>query len=375
MYPVTIMMAWRNLWRNTRRTLITSLAIALGLTAIILSVAWMDGLMNHLLKAMIGGSMGQAQIHAPGYRQTREEELTIPRADQVLKRVEAAPGLTGAAPRLYAQGLAAMGDRSAGVEVLGVDFAREARVTDWKKKIVAGSYPLSSPGSGSGDGKAVLIGKGLAGKLELEAGARLVLTVARADSGDLEGALAPVAGIINTGIPLLDDHAVIGPLELVGKITGQAGKVHEIALRFDTPGRDRAELERLIAPLRTPDLDVQPWPVLAPMISGMMDLQAFYLALATAIIFGLAAFGIVNTMSMSLLERFKEFGVLRAIGTSPGRLLGLILAEAASLGAVGAALGGGLGVGLTLIFRETGIPLGGMEAMGVNIDSTIYPGP
>ena len=254
-----------------------------------------------------------------------------------------------------------------------MDFARETRVTDWKKKIVAGSYPLSSPGSGPGDDKAVLIGKGLAGKLELEAGARLVLTVARADGGDLEGALVRVAGIINTGIPLLDDHAVIGSLDLVGKVTGQAGRVHEIALRFDTPGRDRAELERLLAPLRTPDLDVQPWQVLAPMISGMMDLQAFYLALATAIIFGLAAFGIVNTMSMSLLERFKEFGVLRAIGTSPGRLLGLILAEAASLGAVGAALGGGLGVGLTLIFRETGIPLGGMEAMGVTIESAIHP--
>lgn len=372
MYPVTILMAWRNLWRNTRRTLITSLAIALGLTAIILSVAWMDGLMDHLLQAMIGGNLGQAQIHAPGYRQTREEELTIPGADQVLARAESAPGLIGAAPRLFAQGLAAMGDRSAGVEVMGVDFAREARVTDWKKKIVAGSYP-GPAGSGTGENKTVLIGRGLARKLELEAGAKLVLTVARADSGDLEGALVRIGGIINTGIPLLDDHAVIGPLELVGKITGQTGKIHEIALRFQTPGRDKAELERLLKPLQGEGLDVQPWQVLAPMISGMMDLQDFYLVLATVIIFGLAAFGIVNTMSMSLLERFKEFGILRAIGTSPGRLMGLILAEAASLGAVGAFLGGGLGVGLTLILGRTGIPLGQMEAMGVTLESAIHP--
>lgn len=365
MYLSTIQMAWRNLWRNTRRTLITTLAIGLGLGAIIITLAWVGGLMEHLIQTMTGTNLGQAQIHAPGYRETREEELLISRAEEVLMRVDKTPGLVGAAPRLYAQGMAAMGDRSSGVEVMGVDFGREKKVTNWSDKLTSGTYP--------GGGNEVLIGQGLARKLELSAGAKLVLTVARVGSGDLESALVRIAGIINTGIPMLDDHSVIGSLEMVGKLNGLKGSVHQIALMFGSSGLEKDRLEKLIQPLQELGLDVQPWQVLAPMISGMLDLQGFYFGLAIAIIFGLVAFGIVNTMSMSLLERFKEFGVLRAIGTSPLRLFGLIITEAASLGVVGGAIGTVLGVGVTLIFNKIGINMGDVEAMGVTIDSIIYP--
>ena len=365
MYLTIILMAWRNLWRNTRRTIITSLAIGLGLAAILLTMSWMEGMMGHLVKTMTGTHLGQAQIHAPGYRKTLEEGLVIQRAGEILKEVDKTPRLVGAAPRLYAQGLAAMGDRSSGVEVMGVDFGREEKVTDWKDKLISGTYP--------GGGKEVLIGSGLADKLELEAGAKLVLTVAQVGTGDLEGVLVRIAGIMNTGIPVLDDHSVIGSLEAVGKITGLEGKAHQIALKFDQPNLTREELEELIEPLKETGLEVLPWQKLAPMISGMLDLQEFYMVLSIAIIFGLVAFGIVNTMSMSLLERFKEFGVLRAIGTSPRGLFSLIMAEAASLGAVGGIMGAGLGVGLTLIFMRTGIDLGDVEAMGVTINSVIHP--
>ncbi len=365
MYFKILLMAWRNLWRNTRRTLITALAIGLGLGAIIFTMTWMEGMVVHLIQTMTGTSLGQAQIHATGYRETRDDELVLRQADDRLKEIDQTPRLVGAAPRLYAQGLAAMGDRSAGVEVMGVDFERERKVTDWTEKVSAGKYPAVD--------REVLIGRGLARKLELEAGDKLVITVARVGTGDLEGAMVRIAGVIGTGVPMLDDHTVMATLALTRKLTGLSGSVHQIALKFDDPNLEQEELESLLEPLKRSGSDVQPWHVLAPMLAGFLDLQGLYVAISFAIIFGLVAFGIVNTMSMSLLERFKEFGVLRAIGTPPLRLFCLILAEAASLGIVGGVIGTGLGIAATRIFQAIGLDIGQVEITGVSIDSAIYP--
>jgi ABC-type lipoprotein release transport system permease subunit len=361
----TLLLAWRNIWRNTRRTLITALAIGLGLGTMLFSLAWMVGMNRHLVETLTASRLGQAQIHAPGFRQTRQEELTIPQGRTVLKQARSLPKIAGAAPRLFAIGLAAMGDRSVNVELMGVDLDQEPKVTNWRERLVAGAYPAGP--------NQVLLGDDLARRMELEVGSKLVLTVARVGSGDLEAVLTRVAGVVYTGNPSLDKRTVIAPLGLVQKIIGLPGAFHEIALRFRVDGLNRAELGSLLAPLEDLGLDVQAWPALVPVVASMLDLQGLYLAISVVLIFGLVAFGIVNTMSMSLLERFKEFGVLRAIGTSPPRLAGLILAEAGSIGIVGCALGLGLGAGFSLWLGRRGVVLGGVEAMGVSFGHAFYP--
>jgi len=361
----TLLLAWRNIWRNTRRTLITALAIGLGLGTMLFSLAWMAGMNRHLVETLTASRLGQAQVHAPGFRETRQEELTIPEGGKVLELARSVPRIAGAAPRLFAIGLAAMGDRSANVELIGVDLGQEPKVTNWQERLVAGAYPA--------DHNQVLIGTGLARRMELETGSKLVLTVARVGTGDLEAVLARVAGVIYTGNPSLDERSVIAPLGLVQEIIGLPGAFHEIALRFQVDGLDRAELSSLLAPLEGLGLDVRAWPALVPVVASMLDLQGLYLAISVVLIFGLVAFGIVNTMSMSLLERFKEFGVLRAIGTSPLRLAGLILAEAGSIGVVGCALGLGLGVGISFWLGRRGVVLGGVEALGVSFGNAFHP--
>ena len=128
-----------------------------------------------------------------------------------------------------------------------------------------------------------------------------------------------------------------------------------------------------MAPFNGGGLTATPWQEIVPVVADTLEKQFIYMAITLVIVFILIAFGIVNTLSMSLLERMKEFGVLRALGTTPLRLAALIFAEGGWLGAVGSTLGLGLGLLVHGILSRTGITMGDVEAMGVTFRTPIYP--
>ncbi len=365
---LTLRMAWRNLWRNPRRTLITGIAIAVGLGAMVFLVGWSEGLSRHMIATVTRAGLGDAQIHAEGYRADREPTRTIPDGAHLLARAEMTPGVTGAAPRLYGDALVAIGDRSATVSAIGIDPDREETVTFWNRQVVAGRF---LPGGGETGG--VMVGRDLARTLEVESGSKLVLTLADVVTGDLHYYLVRVEGVLFTNNPLLDKRAILLPITQVRDGLGLPGGSHEIALKLDAAPTDRAAMDRILAPLKAPGIEVIPWQVAVPVIEQMSSLQGIYMAITLLIIYFLIAFGVVNTMSMSLMERFREFGILRALGTSPGKLALLILLEAACLGAVGSLLGLALGLGAHAWLAHTGISFGNMEVMGVGFSSPIRP--
>ncbi len=389
----TLTMAWRNIWRNKRRTLITGGAVGLGLALMIFSVCWAEGLNRHMINTVTRSMLGHAQVHAAGYRQTREPELTIANADEVLARVERVEGVLNATPRLYAEVLLAIGDRSEPVIGLGFDPLREAGVTNWSEKIVSGAMP-------SKEGQ-LAIGRTLAEKLEVEVGSRIVLTAADIFTGELNYRLVTVTGILFADNPVLDKRTALMPLADVQHDTGLPGGVHEIALALAPDPTDREALTKITDAIiaatgQQPDsaltagqqtgaaltagqqegaaLTAAPWQELVPMVASMVALQGVYMAISLALVFFLISFGIVNTMSMSLMERFREFGIMRAIGTPPGKLAALILAEASWLGVVGSLMGLALGLSIFAWFAHTGIAFGSQtEAMGVGLESPIHP--
>lgn len=361
----TIKIGWRNLWRNTRRTVITAGAVGLGLASMILALDWSNGVNKHLIDTVTLSGMGDAQAHAEGYRETRDAELVISNAGEILKSIESSPGVISATPRAYGNGLAAMGDRSANVEAIGVDPVREPAVTNWTERFIKGRWPASD--------KEAAIGRDLAETLELSAGSKIVFTLADVKTGDMNSALVTISGIFFTNNPMLDKHSVIMPLTAVQKGLGLRGGVHEIAMRLDVASDDKAGADKILTGIRLPGINVSGWRQLVPVVSTMEDMQFFYMSITLAIIFFIISFGILNTMTMALFERFKEFGVLRAMGTSPGRLAGLIVAEAASLGAVGSAIGLILALGVHAILVKTGINVGSLEAAGVTFETTIRP--
>lgn len=370
MWWVIIRMAWRNLWRNTRRTIITALAIGLGLASMILALGWMNGMTGHMVQTITLSGYGDAQIHAPGWRKTRAVEKVLDQGAAVMARSAANPVVAAAAPRLYGIGLLAIGDRSANIEVIGIDTALEPEVTNWHERLTAGRYPQA-------DNEAI-IGRHLAEKMEVGVGSRLVLTVADALTGDMNSLLIKVCGLAVTSNPVVDRGAAVLPIATVRRmlglegVGGAGGGIHELALSLRAESKMPKDLAPIVAGLAAPGIEVAPWSELSPAVAGILELQGFYMVLSLVIIFAIIAFGIVNTMSMALLERFREFGILRAVGTTPGRLAWLILMEAASLGVVGCAIGLIVGLGINLVLSHTGIELGQMEAMGVTFEDPIY---
>ena len=182
----TLRMAWRNIWRQPRRTLMTAAAVALGLAGMIVWLGLIEGMNDHLLKAATEGWVGDGQIHAEGFRESHVD---------------------AAAPRLFADALVAIGDRSSGVRAVGTDLAAEAQVTGWKERLSAGEWPTSD--------EHCLIGVKLAERLEVRPGDRLVLTLSVPDTGDLASRLLRVAGLLATQNSFIDGQTLIlglGPL-------------------------------------------------------------------------------------------------------------------------------------------------------------------
>ena len=358
-----ISFAWRNIWRNTRRTVITASAIGLGLALFVVAFAYTKGFLGFALEATTRSWTGEAQIHDARYAETREEEHTINGGMDVLAQARALPHVTAATPRVYGPGMAAMGDRTARVELVGIDLKSEPRVTSFFQKLSDGAWPAEQ--------HHVLIGVKLAETLELGVGDKIVLTAADVRTGELNSHLARISGLIYSSNAYLDRQAALLPLQVAQKLLGLRGEIHEIALQMDIPAEAEQPIAIALAPLKRQGLAIRPWQVVQRPLAAAMELNTQIMWISVFVVFLIAAFGIVNTMTMSFLERYHEFGVLRALGTRPNRLMALVLTEAACLGAIGVALGLALGLAIYWPFSVYGVTIGGAEAYGVSFDRNI----
>lgn len=363
----TLSLAWRNIWRNGRRTVITATALGLGVAAIVVVVSMTAGMFDRMIGVATRAMSGDAQIHATGYRETRDERLVLADPPLDAARALTADGRpTAAAPRVFGTALVAIGDRSQGVRLIGVDPAAERQVTHWAERLADGRY-LQDPGE-------VMVGADLARKMELELGTRLVATMADIETGEARAEALRIVGVLSTGDTTLDAGAVIVDIGLARRMMGLGARAaHEVALALPIDSGEQARVDRFVAPLAAGGREVVAWHVVNPAVSTMVDLQVVYLGIFIGVVFLIVAFGIINTLAMSLAERRHEFGVLRAIGTSPRRLAGLVLCEAGSLGLVGAVPGALIGVALTLWLGHVGLDMTGVSQSGVTFTDPLYP--
>ena len=361
----TLNLAWRNLWRNRRRTLITASSLGLGVGVLVFSLAFIDGMYQRVVKVGTQSRIGHAQVHVEGYRETQDERKVLADPNTILEQARGLPGIKAATARLYGSGLLAVGDRARGVQLIGIDPSTEPQVTHWHQRLVEGRMLEAA--------NEVVIGAWMAQRMEVEVDTRMVMTVANVDSGEAQVESVRVVGFLATGDALLDKRSVILNGNMLGRLMGLGEARHEISLMVDVPVRDRAAIEAAIAPLKAPGLSVLPWQEINRMVAQGLKLQSYFFSIFVGIIFFILSFGIINTIAMSLAERRHEFGVLRALGTTPGRLAGLILSEAGWLGIVGALPGVLLGIGLTVWLGKVGISLGATSAYGVTFVDPLYP--
>lgn len=325
--------AWRNLWRNTRRTVITASAVAFNTAILIITLAHTEGIMRHILANTLNIVTGEAQIHDPEYLVRRSMYDMVDEPEAVMQRLREA-GVPAVA-RSYGYGLAARETKSAGARFWGVDPAAEGEVFDLVRQVQEGKFIGNEPRMG------VVLGKKLARSLDAKVGSELVAVVQAAD-GSLGNELIHVTGILKTVGEGIDRSAAILHKADFEQLFVSGGRVHEIAVNT----RRALPLETVLAIAQSaaPADEARTWRQLMPGISDMFGLVDVSMAIFGAIFYLAAGLGVLNTLVMATFERFREFGIVKAIGGSPWHIVRGVAAEAWMLGLIGSVAGVVLGL-------------------------------
>jgi len=347
-------LAARNVMRNRRRSVITVLSIAVGLAALTFLWGFVDGMNQQMVTNTTRYFAADVQVHLKGYHDDPSLDRAIESGARVLDAVSGDPAVAAATARLESTVLASRGDRSRGIVAVGIDPAREAAVSDLFKAVVDGRPLAGAESTG------VLVGEAMAEALALRAGDDLVL-VGQAYDGSIASARMPVRGVFRTRIDELDGYVAVMPMAAMRDFLAAPNAVTAIAVRL----RDRAALAQAVDGLATragPDHEVVGWPVLLPTVAVSIRFHEVTGFVILAIFFVMAAAGVANPVLMAVLERTREFGIMLAVGTPPGMLFRLVVAETALLGIAGLAIGNLVGLGATAAFGRAGIDLGAFEA-------------
>ena len=364
-------MAWRNLWRNRRRTLLTASALSFGFVAAVL----MMGLMNGMLAEMVSNGTevvsGQVQIHADAYRPERSIHDTMGGRDGVdvgalVAAAEAEEGVAGVAPRVYGGGLVSSGDETVGAVLMGVDPVREARVSRFASVFVEGGMP--GPGE-------VAVGADLAGRVGIGVGDEAVLVAPAADGSTGNGLFA-VSGIYRMDLGGFDDsYALLEMGTLQDFLAMGRSRIHEVAISVDRVRDADAVAEAVAAAVagHSPDLVTEPWSVFLGQLYFVVNMAGAMNWIVAFLIFGMAIFGVANTMLLATFERRREFAVARALGTSGGALGRIVVYEGLLLGVVALSAGAALALPILAWVRAHPIDLGSFVGTYSFMGSAIRP--
>ena len=353
--------------RNKRRTLLSGLAMGLGLAALIFADAISVDMSGAMVRTATSTFMGEAQIHGSGFRDTFEMERVVKRGAEILRRLPADPDVAEFAPRTVAFAMINSAANSSSVLMYGVDPSAEMRISKLAPAVRDGGF--LSPARPDD----VLIGSKLAKTLQVDVGEHVVLTVAQYGTGQLEQARMRVGGIFRFNSRRMDADMIFLGIGRTQELLALGENIHEIAVKFreetyaesaDTPFKDRYAFS---------DNEILGWPELMPELAAVEKMSAFGIFITGLILFGVVSLGILNTLFMSLYERMFEFGVLRAMGTRPVLMASMILCEAGVLSLISIVIGALIGAAAISIFAAHGIDYTGVDFAGITFMEPIVP--
>jgi len=360
-------LAWRNILRNKRRTLIAGIAIGVGLGAMIFTDALMIGMKDNMIESATKSFLGEGQIHRQGFRLTQEVEKTINNLDEIVSNLEKEKAVDRYALRTVTFGMITSPANVSSVMVYGIQPRAEVYLSQIDDVIESGNYFEGE------EEREIVIGSGLAELLEVGLGDRTVITVTQAQSGDLVQEMFRVSGIYHFNVKEMDTGMAFVRLSKAQQMLGIGKEGHEIVLKFQEIRFATKKNNPFWSKYSGDQNEAVSWTVLLPQLEAILGIFWISLLVMGIILFGIVAFGIVNTLFMSLYERMFEFGVIRAIGTRPSGVRRLILLEAGALSVLSITLGVLLGTVVTLIFANVGIDYRGIEIAGTSIHEMLYP--
>lgn len=330
---LTLRLAYRNIFRQRRRSLLTGLSMTGGYMLFVFSFSLLEGSYGNLIDIFTLDNTGHIQVHKDDYLDKPKIYKSIQDRQTVERSLNANDKVTSFSPRIYSPVLAYAADKAYPARLIGVDAELEPTVSRLAQKVSEGHYFSATPDP---DGYyQAMVGRGLANSLELTLGAELVLISQGAD-GSIANDIFIVSAIIGNKTSF-DRMAVYIPLAGAQQFLSMGGDVHEYAMLVSSP-RDNQEIaDELTAAL--PDYTVSPWQEVEATFYRTMqsDKQGnhFMMGLIVFIVF----VGVLNTVLMSVLERTREFGVLKSIGSRPYQLVRLITLETLILALMSVSLG------------------------------------
>lgn len=362
-------LAFRNLARNKRRTLITLAAISGGLALFIWSITLATGSYRQMIRTGVSTLAGTVVVQGEGYQEEQDAEIGVPEADRVAETLAGLYPDGTVVRRSFVSGLLSSPGNSVGVAATAIDPAVEPAVSDWHEKVIEGEY--LSPD----DTRGVLIGRSMAETLGVEVGDKLVMMAQGAE--EVNSRLFRVRGIFSTGSAEMDGFLALIHLDAARELLEQPGAATQVSLHLDDIERAPEARAAAAEALGGQALEVLTWDEALPELYMMIRRDRETNDVMMAFIGLIAAFGVLNTVLMSVMERIREFGVLLALGMPPKRLSRMVLLEGTLLGALGVSLGLGLGLLASWPLVVYGIDfssLMGMEQMdmgGVAISAKI----
>ena len=345
----TLEVSWRNLWRNRTRTNVTITAVALCIAILIIFQSMIIGLIDKAVFTTTNLVVGEVQIHAESYLDDRSLYKYLKNTKKI--KSIAKKNNIGMVERSYGYGLISSGTKSAGTQFWGVEPELELKYFDFAKHIDQGGF-LNNSSSNK-----IVLGNKLAHSLAAEAGSDLVVFVQGAD-GSLGNELFYVSGILKNVANNIDRSAAIILKDDFNILFSAKNMIHEIAL--NSKGNFTAEeIQNLIA-TEIKNVEIDTWKELMPTISLMTEKMSVFMRVLFSSIFTIAAgLGVMNTMIMSTYDRMREFGIIRAIGGTPFRIIKQVSLEAIILTFIASIIGTILGLSVALYFQKFGFDVSG----------------
>lgn len=345
-----VKLAWKNMWRNRNRTLITMAAIFFAVILSVMASSLQDGIFNNLVKNVVSFYTGYVQVHKQGYWDEQILDKSLADSSVIAQEILSVKKVKGVTSRLESFALASSEDITRGALVVGIEPEKEKLVTLLDSKITQGVYIPEGE-------RAVLIAEGLAERLKLKLGDTVVL-IGQGYHGATAAGKYPIRGILKFGSPDLNEKALFMPMAAAQEFFEAYGRVTSYIISM-TGEKDLAEVASGLRNRLGDDYEVMTWEEIMPDIKQHIEADANNMKYVQGILYMLICFGIFGTLLMMMMERKVEMGMLVAIGMNKARLIFLLMVESILTVTLGCLLGMLASIPLVYYLSRHPIRMGG----------------
>lgn len=351
-----IKLAWRNLWRNKKRTLIAAASVLFAVLLALIMRSMQIGYYDYMIDASVRMYTGYIQVHGKNYWEKRSLDESMLIDKKHLSELKSTTGVNLVVPRFETYSLISHGNKTKVVQVTGINPELENQLTNLKKKIVIGNYLSDSS-------KGIILAQGLAEILKVQVGDSVVI-YGQGYRGVTAAAQIPVIGIVKFTLPELNKSFTYLSLSYAQWLFSAPDRLTSLSIMIDNP-RNIDVIKTRIKKIFTGNYEVMDWAELSPELVQSIEIDNAGGIIMLAILYIVIAFGIFGTIMMMTAERVKEFGILISIGMKKWKLGVVTFFETVFISLIGLLGGILISVPLLLYLHANPIPLTGEYAEAI----------